>query len=1302
MTSRVIEAKLVISGEDRASQIIEKITKATKQFARDADMSAAMRKNAEAAAKTEQAFNAVAKAMSGREGFAKAQADAKAAETGLHQYTKALDAARQAKAAFGNVRPAKGSEEAAAYAAAAKGLREATVAQQRAAREVDKTSTAMRGQAAAMKDADRAAASLGADLSNLAGHQQKLRSTFEASTAAIARQAAMEERAGRVSQARQARMDAVKGAAGIIGIGAVHKAEHFAGHALHTYQHFDNERRFGKVVMDLTDEEQKPLVDQAIHMGAISRYNDVKVLHAQRELAARGLNRDQVLGMIPHVKDLGQALDIDIGDAAKQIEAGIFAFKKDIGTLEAATKSAQQTADIQVKAAKISGMTPEDIKQAYKYGATPARLAKVSEERMLAFAGVLKKATIGGDEAGVAFRALMSMTNAPTAGAKVAMRAAGLDYNNYQKKPEKLAVDPFVKQVAESYGVKLDGTVQAGLRRIFSNKALIGDSTKFTPAVMDLLGDNLGGDDAKSKKSIAGLANRYRNASMQGVDSNRLIDDLLLKLRDNLAFANALFGSKQGGRIATALSDPETFKKMQGLLGADHSAGYAAKVSEARMAGFDGAVKRFQGAVTNLETKLGRAWDNDGEGGALTDITSKAGQFVQHLAEMDNATVRTASVVAAAGTAFVGLKSIGLLQSGFGLKTSAVALDNSAAALTAAAVKLGGGSLGGLPGAPGADGKKTTGGKLKSAAKIGAGIAGAVALEPLAEEAQRRHIFEMPDIGKDGWLRSGLNLLDPNAGDLVLGDRAKALPSMGLKPGEVPLTIGRDTAAFGLNGPVNPDPPAPALPQRAHRRMIDAEAAEREATRVAPSMSVQPSQVPPAIDRRSAAFGLAGAIDPDAPVPALPQRAHPKMIDAEAAEREAREAGTKAGDVFNRSLVMVPLPPPRPDAFDPMKTAAGEAGALAGERAGRGIAEGVQTQAPAVEQQGRSIMQRLQEMFSAGIFVPIHLKPGEGMDGGAGAGGGLIQTASFGAEGGGGVLRRGGAGIDSGGGSGGGSGSGSGHTVPRGAFGPGTGAGDSWYEATMRAEGTAGKDPYNVVLGNGRYGLPNKPLTDMSLAEAYRFGRTVRARHGSSSALGAFQIVGRTMKAFMGEAGLSWDDKFSPENQRKLADVIQRRQGFGAWEGFKSHRGELGNARRLQPLAPTVRADEPRLLKGLDGREGLDLGDGTMKMPNGSIRSIPRGGPPPEPPAPLLHPAVPDAPPSGIDTGRAGMGLAADKMLAAAERIEGSGFHGQIQLAVTGGGRDQVRVTGVKAQGRGAVSADMGITMPGAKEDAMA
>jgi len=141
---------------------------------------------------------------------------------------------------------------------------------------------------------------------------------------------------------------------------------------------------------------------------------------------------------------------------------------------------------------------------------------------------------MGGDEAGVAFRALIAAATAPTAKAKTAMLANGLNYKNYQNSPDRIALDPFVADVAAKYGVKLDKDAQKGLGKIFSNKRILSDPALFAPAVMKFLKGSLGGNDAKSLKSIAGEANRYRDASMKNPDVNKLIVDLMSKLANNI------------------------------------------------------------------------------------------------------------------------------------------------------------------------------------------------------------------------------------------------------------------------------------------------------------------------------------------------------------------------------------------------------------------------------------------------------------------------------------------------------------------------------------------------------------------------------------------------------------------------------------------------------------------------------------------------------------------------------------------------------------------------------------------------
>lgn len=107
----------------------------------------------------------------------------------------------------------------------------------------------------------------------------------------------------------------------------------------------------------------------------------------------------------------------------------------------------------------------------------------------------------------------------------------------------------------------------------------------------------------------------------------------------------------------------------------------------------------------------------------------------------------------------------------------------------------------------------------------------------------------------------------------------------------------------------------------------------------------------------------------------------------------------------------------------------------------------------------------------------------------------------------------------------------------------------------------SGKASYNAVLGNGKYGTPSKPVSQMSLDEAFAFGRQIKSRHGSSSALGRYQIVGNTMRAAQKALGIDGSAPFNAENQDRMARWIARSQGLGAWEGLKSNPRAMATAR---------------------------------------------------------------------------------------------------------------------------------------------
>jgi hypothetical protein len=99
-------------------------------------------------------------------------------------------------------------------------------------------------------------------------------------------------------------------------------------------------------------------------------------------------------------------------------------------------------------------------------------------------------------------------------------------------------------------------------------------------------------------------------------------------------------------------------------------------------------------------------------------------------------------------------------------------------------------------------------------------------------------------------------------------------------------------------------------------------------------------------------------------------------------------------------------------------------------------------------------------------------------------------------------------------------------------------------------------DAYNTILGNGKYGSTDKPITQMTMGELYDFGRNtlipntrdneqlgLKGTGRGSSAVGAYQIVGDTMQDVGSKLyGDNWrNTQFSPEVQDNMAKVIYDR-----------------------------------------------------------------------------------------------------------------------------------------------------------------
>lgn len=109
--------------------------------------------------------------------------------------------------------------------------------------------------------------------------------------------------------------------------------------------------------------------------------------------------------------------------------------------------------------------------------------------------------------------------------------------------------------------------------------------------------------------------------------------------------------------------------------------------------------------------------------------------------------------------------------------------------------------------------------------------------------------------------------------------------------------------------------------------------------------------------------------------------------------------------------------------------------------------------------------------------------------------------------------------------------------------------------------GESGGD-YNALFGySNREGkqFSNTRLTDMTVDDAIRFsdpsgnyGQWVKNQIGRvATPMGAYQIVGTTLRAAKDGLGLKGNERMSPALQDALGYWIYQQQGTGAWEGYK-------------------------------------------------------------------------------------------------------------------------------------------------------
>lgn len=164
---------------------------------------------------------------------------------------------------------------------------------------------------------------------------------------------------------------------------------------------------------EITGKDLKALEDQAVQLGAKTKFSATEAAQGMAELAATGQNTQQIMATLPAVMDLAAAGQISIAQAAVIATDAISQFSLKV------TDSAH-VADVLAKAAASGKDSVQGLGVALSYVGEPANAAGVSLEQTAAALTLLAEGGLRGERAGTALRnILISLANPTDQAAKL-------------------------------------------------------------------------------------------------------------------------------------------------------------------------------------------------------------------------------------------------------------------------------------------------------------------------------------------------------------------------------------------------------------------------------------------------------------------------------------------------------------------------------------------------------------------------------------------------------------------------------------------------------------------------------------------------------------------------------------------------------------------------------------------------------------------------------------------------------------------------------------------------------------------
>lgn len=316
------------------------------------------------------------------------------------------------------------------------------------------------------------------------------------------------------------------------------------GAAIKTGADFEQQMARVGAIAGSSKSDLKSLSDQAVDLGAKTSLSASEVAKGMEELAALGMNTNQIMKAMPGVISAAEASGSDLATTATIMASSLNSFN-----LRASDSS--HVADVLATAANDSAADVQYMGDALKYAGTPAHALGITLEDTSAAIEVMSNSGLEGSQAGTALRASFIRLAKPTKASQKAMDELGVSLTNSKGQfvgmPNligqfKSSLQGMTKEQKLAYVSQIVGTeaasgflalIDAGPNKIKKYSDSLKDSNGASKEAADKMKDNL-------KGSLEQLHGAFESL---GITIGKAFSPVLRKLADVVTAVVSKFSS---------------------------------------------------------------------------------------------------------------------------------------------------------------------------------------------------------------------------------------------------------------------------------------------------------------------------------------------------------------------------------------------------------------------------------------------------------------------------------------------------------------------------------------------------------------------------------------------------------------------------------------------------------------------------------------------------------------------------------------------------------------------------------------